>query len=463
MHYRSDILAALRSNVGPLWPPLVRGEAAELAALLLILEQTQRLSAQELAHRQSGQLALLLPHLAQQSAQFRARLAHAGLEVAALTDPERLRQLPLLSRRDLQVAPAHLHCRAVPTSHLPLGETSTSGATGEPITVRRSYVTQQFWRALNLRTQFNQGQNLAARCSAIRPHLAGYGVMADSSALVDNLFIGGPLQTIPIETDIGQQVAYLADFRPERLVVFPNNLDALTRYCQRHDQRLPDLRQIITLSETLSPTVRAAATTTFEVQVFDMYSAQEVGMIADQCPHSGLYHVSAETLIVEVVQEDGGACAEGESGRVVVTDLLNFATPVVRYALGDFAEVGGACGCGRGAPTLRRILGRARNILVRPDGTRSWPTLGGAGFRAVAPINQYQFVQRDRDRVELRLVSETPITAAQEAQLTVVVQQALGYPFHIDFSYFDQPLARSAGGKFEEFINLLPPEIIYDG
>jgi phenylacetate-CoA ligase len=88
-----------------------------------------------------------------------------------------------------------------------------------------------------------------------------------------------------------------------------------------------------------------------------MYSANETGYLALQCPLSGHYHVQSETVLVEVLDEVGRACRPGETGAVVVTPLQNFAMPLLRYSLGDFAEVGSPCACGRHLPVLKEILG----------------------------------------------------------------------------------------------------------
>ena len=45
--------------------------------------------------------------------------------------------------------------------------------------------------------------------------------------------------------------------------------------------------------------------------------------------------------------------------------------PLLRYEIGDYAEVGPTCDCGRTLPVLTRILGRDRNRLVMPNGERT--------------------------------------------------------------------------------------------
>ena len=104
------------------------------------------------------------------------------------------------------------------------------------------------------------------------------------------------------------------------------------------------------------------------------------------------------------------ACAPGQIGRIVVTSLHNFAMPLIRYDIGDFAQVGEACDCGRGLPVLTRILGRVRNTLVTADGKRYWPVFGTRALMDSAPVRQYQFVQKSPQRIQARVVASAPLT-----------------------------------------------------
>lgn len=142
----------------------------------------------------------------------------------------------------------------------------------------------------------------------------------------------------------------------------------------------------------------------------------------------------------------------GEAGRLAITDLHNYATPIVRYEIGDWAERGEPCTCGRGLPTIRRILGRERNLVLMPDGSRRYPLVGFARFREVAPVVQYQFVQHALEDLEMRLVVEARLNAKQESDLAEIVRKALGFSFALRFTYFSRPRPRAPSGKFEEFV-----------
>ena len=131
--------------------------------------------------------------------------------------------------------------------------------------------------------------------------------------------------------------------------------------------------------------------------------------------------------------------------------LEYFAMPMLRYVIGDYAEVGGPCSCGRGLPVLSRVLGRTRNMLILPSGRRIWPLLEGALFTDVAPVSQFQIVQHSHSLLEVRLVVSRPVTPAEEDALGAMIRHHLEHPYTIAFTY-PASIARGPGGKYEDFI-----------
>ncbi len=125
---------------------------------------------------------------------------------------------------------------------------------------------------------------------------------------------------------------------------------------------------------------------------------------------------------MEILRPDNTPCAVGETGRVVVTDLHNYAMPLIRYDIGDYATPGPRCACGRAHTTLSAIAGRERNLL-RIGNQRYWPLVGFHSFRDIAPIIQYQLLQHSEQLIEVRLVCATPLNSAQQQALTTVIQQ----------------------------------------
>jgi phenylacetate-CoA ligase len=218
--------------------------------------------------------------------------------------------------------------------------------------------------------------------------------------------------------------------------------------------RVANLRQVSTMGETLSADVRATCQRLLGVPIVDMYSSQEIGYIALQCPTSERYHVQSEVAYVEVVDAHGARCQPGQIGRVVVTPLHNFAMPLVRYEVGDFAEVGGPCECGRGLPVLNRIMGRQRNMITLPSGETFWPTFAAA-WKHVDAIRQIQLVQTAADKIRARIVGPRCLSPEEEAAFEADLAKCLAYPFDVSFEYLDG-IDRSETLKFEDFVSLVP-------
>lgn len=447
------ILLPLRSAVESLnWPPVVVGAAGSLAALVSALDASQWLSTEELTERGHRQLEVLAQHFVRSSAGFARRMADAGLTPADLGKLGGLARLPPITRREVQLAGAGYCSPTIPKTHMPTGDVRTSGSTGEPLTVRRTSISNLMWMAHSIRDHLWHGRDFAARLATIRPNVPAVTRLDDWGAPTNLLFRTGAGLGLPISVAPDKQAAELRAFRPGSLLTYPNNLGLLMDALAERGGPWPELRHVRTISETVSPQLRDRVRSFFGLEIEDSYSAQEAGIIAIQCPDCGQYHVMAETLIVEVVDAEGVPCQPGEVGRILVTDFTNFATPIIRYEIGDYAEMGGVAECGRGLPTLRRILGRERNLIVMPDGSRRWPLSGYLGFPSIAQILQFQFVQVSRSEIEVNLVTAAPLDQWQEHDLREVITEALGHRFEISFHYFDGAIPRGANGKFEEFV-----------
>jgi phenylacetate-CoA ligase len=182
-----------------------------------------------------------------------------------------------------------------------------------------------------------------------------------------------------------------------------------------------------------------------------MYTAQEAGYLALQCPAFDHYHVQSEGVIVEILDENGRPCADGGIGKVVVTPLHNFAMPLIRYEIGDYAEAGGTCPCGRGLPVLRRVLGRERNLALAPDGRKFYPSFAAGVWSGIAPIRQIQLVQKTPQRIEVRVAAARDLDAGEESRLAAALRGSLGYPYEFTFARLDA-IPRAPSGKYEDFI-----------
>jgi phenylacetate-CoA ligase len=129
--------------------------------------------------------------------------------------------------------------------------------------------------------------------------------------------------------------------------------------------------------------------------------------VAFQCGCSRGYHVNAEAVILEVVDEVGKPVLPGHEGRLVLTNLNNYAMPFVRYATGDLGARwpnADACACGRGLPLLAYVKGRTSDQLVLPDGTALVMWYFTTLFRLTPGIDAFQVRQTAPDKIRFLLV-----------------------------------------------------------
>ncbi|NCA15018.1 MAG: hypothetical protein EBS89_13000, partial [Proteobacteria bacterium] len=165
-----------------------------------------------------------------------------------------------------------------------------------------------------------------------------------------------------------------------------------------------------------------------------MYSSEECGTIAIQCPdNKQSYHVM-ENQIVEV-DDDGG---------IIITTLTN---PYIRrYKHGDHVELG-SCTCGRKLQTITKIHGRVRNMFALPDGSKKWPLIGSRTFHEKYGIEKFKCVQWSYGSVELQIVAPK----VDEEALKREVRDCLEADVQVAVTYVES----FPNYKHEEFVSMV--------
>jgi phenylacetate-CoA ligase len=138
-------------------------------------------------------------------------------------------------------------------------------------------------------------------------------------------------------------------------------------------------------------------------------------------------HVTAEDIVLELVDEAGRVVAPGQSGEIVVTHLASRAFPFVRYRTGDFGVLAKEpCPCGRGLPVLDQILGRSTDFVVAADGT----VLHGLALiyvvRDLPGIASFRIVQESRELTRVELVPGPGFDPAVKTAIRDGMRRRLG-------------------------------------
>jgi len=435
-----------RQSHGISWPVLQSAHDAHALALQFQLEETQWWPEEKLLAYQLRQIQNVIDHAADQVPFYRDRLkAFAGLPPGTLT-LERFREIPLLTRDEIQAAGRELHSRTLPPIHGRPSPAKTSGSTGRPIEFLTTAITGMMVLALTMRGHIWHQRDLSQKNVSLRPPRPNMPAgRAHRWAPVTRT---GPGLLIDMRLPINELFDRVAAEDPVYLQSHPYVILGLVERSEATGIRFQNLREVRTYGETLDPWIRAKCEAVWDVPIHDNYSAEEFGTIAHQCPMTTNMHVQAENVLVEVLDGENRPCRPGQTGRTVITSLNNFATPFIRSDIGDVTILGAPCDCGRGLPVLKRVLGKSRNFIVRPTGERVFPDLYRE-FSAVAPVRQHQLVQTSLEIIEMKLAVTRPLSPEEESALKDSIHTSLGYSFQLPITYVDA-IPREPSGKFRD-------------
>lgn len=410
--------------------------------------------------RQYHRLAQLLTHCLETVPFYQTCLKQAHYQPRQQLTPTFLQSLPIFSRQQLQQAQDSTLKSTLFHNDDYQYSIVTSGSTGVAVRLIGTFETACYWQALSLRDHYWHQRDFSKTLAAIRwaPHNIALPPLGEVNQhwgnVTDGIISTGPSFFLNVLSPTHEQLKWLQMIDPHYLISFPSQLKVLLLEIINRGIRFNHLLEIRTIGETVDDELRGLAHTA-TVKLTDLYSAKECGIIAIQCPEFKNYHVQSENVILEIVDAQGQPCEYEQDGRVIITHLHNFATPLLRYEIGDYAQFAAPCPCGRDAlPTLKKICGRRRNRLIMPTGESRFPYLGDREERRAitTAIKKFQLVQHTVDNLEFKIVVDNRLTFAQEQHYIACIQKDLGYPFAITITYHDD-IARQANGKFEEFIS----------
>ncbi len=333
----------------------------------------------------------------------------------------------------------------------------TSGSTGEPVRYLATSLSAFFWHAFALREHLWHERDFSSKMMVLRvtEDAAVQANWLGETGPGPEMMRTGPCVVLPAVWSFDRQLERILEEQPQYLLGYANNLWGVFQAAEQRGATFPWLREVRSFGETVHPEMREYFRDRWKLPLTDVYTTRECGYLAIQCPEHGSYHVQSESVVVEVIDDQGRHCRPGETGRVVVTPLHNFGMPLIRYDLGDYAEVGKPCPCGRTLPVLARIHGRTRNSVRMPDGSRHWPSIGPETLAKLAPIRQYKIVQTSLEVIEVRLVVERPLTESEMAAIREHLTGKLAHRFEWKF-VFPHALPPQPGYKFEDFASEIP-------
>lgn len=353
---------------------------------------------------QRSQLAQLLRHARANVPFYETRLDPVFTPSGDI-DWDRWEEIPIVTRTDMLKRREDMLAREMPKGHGSSSTISSSGSSGLPIQVTSNRLTvlaananrwrAHRWHGLDWSRTYTARDGSAAEAAWPHGQLLGrWGPSWDEGAQQGKAYRLNRDALAPKALEFinrtgsayyssGAKVLHAMALESERL-----GIEARIDCFLIHGEHLGDED-------------RAVFKRVFGAKTLEHYSSKEGGQMAYACPDGRGFHISAESVLVEIVDENGRACAIGEPGRVIITPFVSTSQPLIRYDQGDIARLGSVCSCGRHLPLLETIEGRATAFFTHPDGrtiarflTQEARTALGSSYWQIAQVGPLSFEVR---------------------------------------------------------------------
>lgn len=415
---------------------------------------------EEVVAFRDDRLRRLIAHVHAAVPYYRALLDRGGVAPDQVRTAADLTRIPVTTRRDRQTAPpASLLAEGTDPRRLVVHR--TSGSSGEPLRVQRTWLEERLTSVFRLRAMHDFGlRPRDRRVRFVLPRPRDPRNWEGPQRMIRAL---GVHRKVPVDRRLPvlEILQRLEAIRPDAISGTPGVLVRLARAMDDARRRTVRPRVVVAGGDVLTPLLHRQIAEGFAARVFDMYGSYELGTIAWECPVAGGLHVADDGVVIEVLN-DGRPAAPGETGEVVATQLHAHAAPFIRYRLGDLAVRGETpCPCGAPFSSLVTVQGRVQDSLPLANGRLFSPTeLVALLLEQPTPwVGQHQLVQERPDRVVLRVVPLRPPPPAGLAALDGAVRERLGPGVDLEILMVAE-IPLEADGKFRVARSLV--ESVYE-
>jgi phenylacetate-CoA ligase len=402
------------------------------AALAVILEialvETGDKAARE--HWQQNQLDNLFNHSRERSAFWRKRIGDGkGSD---------LRALPPLTRQQLVEQVAAEGCLLTKADQIPVSQSATSGSSGMPVRFFISAANGQYNFARWLAQYFIEGRDLSLNRTWMRedhgPKTAqGPHIERSDSWLgpLAPLFKSGANKTVTFRVaDFDKIGAELLKDDVGYLVCPPRVLETVLSLEDPEILHKAKTARWIGMGEAAGEHL-IDVLRRLRIPFQSTYSSEEIGPIGYECAvQPGYYHVASSNVVVET---EGSYYLDGQTAaKLLVTGLHSYATPLIRYDLGDLGCLRDSCPCGHGGPTIYNLTGRVSALLKHPDGRITPLHIRARELTPLVDCTEYRLRQTALDKIVVEIGGRTELTGNELSAVEEFVKLRAGPEFSLD-------------------------------
>ncbi len=249
-------------------------------------------------------------------------------------------------------------------------------------------------------------------------------------------------------------LARLKEIKPHLLIGFPSVLMVIGQEMKRRSEKPLRPKLLFTLAEVLTEQDRQFLREQWGTDPIDLYGANEVGHIAFQCSKRSGYHLNSDSLHVEIIAGEKPVPV-GERGEIVVTNFDLRVMPIIRYRVGDIAQLmEGKCSCGCQLPLLNQIAGRSDGFIISADGKTFSALEVSLLLKPVGGIKRYRLIQEKQAEICVEWVAVND-ESNPENEIRRILRERLGSDMRIETRKVDE-IHREKSGKIRTVISKLP-------
>lgn len=412
------------------------------------VRKREHFSNEEIRDYQNEKFLRVFRHACDNVPAYRDLYEKAGVAKDAIRSMDDLDRLPCIDKEKVKANPesflADHHEQYRPKVN------KTSGSTGIPLNIHVDEDVVTLVNALVLRHMNWAGLTLSSRSAYVERPL---GYMEGQVNRTDLYRTDGSRKNLTINTAlIGPETlpeicSALADFKADAIHAHPNLLLLLSEFLKDSPQYRIRPKCITLRSEKVTPEQRRTIETTFGCEAFDLFSQWEFICFASECASHNLHHFF-DLGIVEVMK-DGERVKPGEIGELVCTGLHNFSMPLIRYKTGDLGSMKAEkCPCGLEMPVIEIHGSRGKDLIVTR--TRYFEVMSGlpVKMQRVKPFRQIQFVQKDVDRLEVRIVRIESLGEEEIERMKRIVSEYFAHQLEVSIAFVEE-IPRTEAMKYK--------------
>lgn len=373
-----------------------------------------------------------------------------------ITKIKDLEKIPILNKEIIRNNIEKFKPRKKIFKYINYFENPTGGTTGTPLKYKISRKDRILSGCLLYRGWSNGGYKLGDKMVFLSGSTLGISSKSKISIIFQQYFRNiKKFSSFDMDKKTMLEFVYkINKFKPKFIRGYPTAIYSFSEFIEKENIKIYSPKSIFTTAEKLFPYMKKKIEKVFNCDVFDNYGLNDGGVSAYECKLKNGLHIDTERAILEVVNKNNKQIKEG-TGKIIATDLYNYAFPFIRYETGDLTKITHKkCDCGLRTPRLIKIIGRSTDILITPEGKKihGWLFLY-IFWKYQKGIEKYQVIQSKIDKIDIKIIKNKDFDINQlQIIKSIIIKRSKKWKINF---IFVKKINSTKSGKYKFIINQL--------